>query len=217
METDFLQHIEELLFCAPWCAGQPCKVAISDDLYDRYVVLDNVLYVPGLHSNLISCSQLCDSGYVLRFGRTTGNGMIDGIMQFQGRLFEGVYRIIGNSVYHGINYSVFVTVSRVNKEDEDDGLDKSSVRLWHARLGHANMVSIKKLFSSCAVTGLRPKPKSIKSPCEGCQRGKQTRQTLRSNNSRAEQRCAVVHTDVCLSRASHVLFCCKQQWERRRC
>ena len=175
----------------------------SDYRYEGSVILHNVLFVPELHANLISCCKLCDNGYVINMGGNRCNGMLDGVMQFQGLKCQGAYRIITHPISP---WSISANAAVSNRtSDQDDDKDEGSdttrtnpLHLWNKRLGHANVGSIRKLSRSGAVSGwsvgLR---NSIKDPCESCMKGKQTKRKLRTSKSRAQQRCAVIHTDVC--------------------
>ena len=60
------------------------------------------------------------------------------------------------------------------------------------------MDSIKDLSRIGAVRGLDVKTRTSKKGSSGsCVKGKHTKESLRTNNSRSGDRCAVVHTDVC--------------------
>ena len=127
-------------------------------------------------------------------------------MQFQGRKSQGIYQIIGQPILPGIQ-SASVATSYWPQENDNDspglgGAPSSScysvMQRWHARLGHANTESIKKLIRSDAVTGLSARPNhSHRVDCDSCVKGKQARETLRTNYSRSQEPGAVIHTDVC--------------------
>ena len=71
----------------------------ENDQNERRLVVRGVLCVPDFHSNLISCSKLCESGYPINIGRDRCNGMNEGFTQFEGMRFEGMYRSIGRPVH----------------------------------------------------------------------------------------------------------------------
>ena len=68
----------------------------SDDRYEGSVIHHKVLFVLGLHANLISCCKLCENGYVINMGGNRCNGMLDRVTQFQRLKFQGVYRVIAH-------------------------------------------------------------------------------------------------------------------------
>lgn len=76
--------------------------------------------------------------------------------------------------------------------------DKCKLKLWYERLGQAYFGSIKKLIASSGVEGVNQNDKRRgNQTCESCMKSNQSRETLRTNNSRSKERCAVIHTDVC--------------------
>ena len=172
-------------------------VQICSELIKRHVVFDHILYVLELHSNLISRAQLCKNDYVINFGLNVSNGMNQGLLQLQGKRFEGVYRSIGEPLFHGTNYSCLAAVSRLNKDNENEVEGGSNLNLWNVRLGHVNLGSIKKLVRSGAASGLNLGARRNVTPCTSCVKGKQTRQSLRRNDKGSQERSAVIHTDKC--------------------
>lgn len=69
----------------------------SGDQYETTVVLFDVLFVPELHTNLISFSKLCEDRYQINFGRDRCNGMHEGLTKFEGVRHQGVYRMKSTS------------------------------------------------------------------------------------------------------------------------
>ena len=153
-------------------------VEVSGEQFKRSLVLQDVLYVPDLHSNLISCSRLCETGYLIHIGIYMCNGVYDGIIQFQRRKSEGVYHIVTCCVYP---WSVSANTATSNQRGDPD--DKSSNandafedtksfwKLWHERLGHAHFGSVKQLRSRRAVAGMDTKGAiNSKERCDSCMR-----------------------------------------------
>ena len=168
----------------------------ENDQNERRLVLRGILCVPDLHSNLKSCSKLCERGYSINIGRDRCNGMYEGVMQFEGIRFQGVYRVIGPPVYPS-QQSACVALFQKRKKGNNEDSDGSSIKLWNARLGHAKVDSIKELSRIGVVRGLDFKTrKSNNGYCWSCVKGKHTKESLRMNNSSSGDRCAVVHKDV---------------------
>lgn len=70
--------------------------------------------------------------------------------------------------------------------------------VWHMRLGHAHIGSIRKLHSTGAVVGLHlSHPREKGAPCESCIAGKLTKRVAKLNPIRASSVGDVVHSDVC--------------------
>jgi hypothetical protein len=68
--------------------------------------------------------------------------------------------------------------------------------LWHERLGHLNMASLKEL--DAMVDGMNLKEVSLHHICEGCVKGKYQKTSFpKDGATRASQLLEIVHTDVC--------------------
>ncbi|PNX99503.1 gag-protease polyprotein, partial [Trifolium pratense] len=124
--------------------------------------LNNVLLVRGLTANLISISQLCDQGMKVNFTKseclvTSNEGEI---------LMKGV-RSKDNCYLWVPQEGANVSTCLITKEDE--------VKLWHQRLGHLNLRSMKKAISEEAIRGLPNLKIEEGSICGDCQIGKQTK------------------------------------------
>lgn len=151
-----------------------------------------VLLVPQLQYNLLSCSTLRRNEYRINFAADKCTGIVDGIIRFQGIRVDGVYQMHGHPI-HSLG-----AAANVAKYDRTDGKLDSRMTLWHHRLGHAHLESFKRLPLSGAVTGISFKPVAkTRTSCSSCIKGKQTRQTLPVNKSRSVRNGSVIHTDVC--------------------
>ncbi len=68
--------------------------------------------------------------------------------------------------------------------------------LWHERLGHLNMASLKEL--DAMVDGMNLKEVPLHHICEGCIKGKHQRTSFpKDGTMRASQLLEIVHIDVC--------------------
>lgn len=168
-------------------------VSTKSQNQERKFLLRDVLHVPELHTSLISCSRSCDQGYDVNFGRAGCGDMLNGTLMFQGRLVRGAYHFNGTSAVS----EIFCQSSASIDDDEYSPDSEAELKLWHQRLGHANIPSIKKLFSSGAVTVKNEPRFPVSSRCDSCVKGKQVRQTPRKNTSRSKQRGEVIHSDIC--------------------
>ncbi|GAU36127.1 hypothetical protein TSUD_292870 [Trifolium subterraneum] len=124
--------------------------------------LDNVLLVKGLTANLISISQLCDQGLKVNFTKTECLVTDD-----KGELLMNGVRSKDNCYLWVPQEDTSLSTCLIAKEDE--------VKLWHQRLAHLNLKSLKKAISEEAIRGL-PKLKIEEGHiCGECQIGKQTK------------------------------------------
>jgi hypothetical protein len=87
---------------------------------------------------------------------------------------------------------------------------KESAMLWHERLRHFNMASLKEL--DAMVDGMNLKEVPLHHICEGCIKGKHQRTSFPTDGAtRASQLLEIVHIDVCrpmrtTSRVEHDTF-----------
>ncbi|XP_045791328.1 uncharacterized protein LOC123886036 [Trifolium pratense] len=127
--------------------------------------LENVHYVEGLEHNLISISQLCDSGLEVIFKTHTCEikQISSGKTLFNGLRKKNVYVIYLDELPVE---SCFVSLEK----------DKW---IWHKRAGHVNMRTIAKLSQLDLVRGL-PKISFDKDKlCESCTKGKQAKSSFK--------------------------------------
>ncbi|XP_073121706.1 uncharacterized protein [Henckelia pumila] len=119
--------------------------------------LHNVLHVEGLNANLISISQLCDDGLHVKFDKNTCE------------------------VFYNANHCVVTgtrSVDNCYQLGEELACRKSKVdefSLWHQKLGHVNLKTLKNLSKFEAVRGLPNLKSGVPYVCGTCQEGKQTR------------------------------------------
>jgi hypothetical protein len=143
--------------------------------------------VPKLQSNLLSVSKIVEGGLNVQFGALgcsikTQNGETQAIASRDGNL----YRLRCKTVH----WSGSAQVATSSK----DGLV-----LWHQRMGHLNVQSLKTLLS--LVSGLDlPKSHGDSLPieCEGCILRKQHKHSFPEDGAtRATKVLEIVHSDVC--------------------
>ena len=105
-----------------------------------------MLLVEGLTANLISISQLCDQGYRVRFSKEE----CQVISENKETVMRGV-RSKDNCYMWMSQEECQLSRCLLSKEDE--------VKLWHQKLGHLNLKSMKRIISEEAIRGL-PKMKN---------------------------------------------------------
>ena len=140
------------------------------------LVLKGVLYVPNFTVNLCSVSTLDRDGLTVTFGNMRCAISRDG---------EDVICGTGNAGLYTLN------------NNDETALVTATATLWHRRLGHLNMASVKKLesmaeglcFSKSSTTG---------ELCLPCMEGKQHRVYNRHEPSqRVTKRMQLIHSDTC--------------------
>ena len=140
-----------------------------------------VLLVEGLKYNLLSVSQLCESGHEVTF---TSKGCTvkkagSAIVVAKGSRTEGNLYQLG---------------------DKDDacliGVEDQN-QLWHRRLGHINQKSMRELSTQKAVSDLPEMRRDRETVCEACQKGKMAQFPHRVKEHNSSSLLSLVHTDLC--------------------
>ncbi|KAI5351900.1 hypothetical protein L3X38_004791 [Prunus dulcis] len=147
--------------------------------------IKEVMFLPGLKENLLSVGQMDEHGYYLLFG---------------GReccIFDGP----------SLDCLVIKVKMKSNRcyplslMQADQIALKASVTectwIWHKRLGHLNLRSLKQLREKEMVHGL-PHLEDVNGVCAGCQMGKQHRDWFPKEQAwRAKNPLELIHTDLC--------------------
>ena len=152
------------------------------------VVLRDVLFAPDAMANIISVRKITSAGGLVNFNGNTftissGNGKV---------LAEGLQS--SGNIY--LLKTVSIEPSEYLQAIIENG-KKETVELWHRRLGHLNLESIRRM-SKGPVFGikLKDKPRNA-SICAECAMGKQNRLPFYNAIRRATKPLELVHTDIC--------------------
>ena len=149
--------------------------------------IDNVYLVDGLKFNQLSISQLCDKGNLVTFDSThciAKNKKLKKIT-LHGPRIDNVYAIDIDNIPPQ-NLSCFKASQHEDKW------------LWHRRLGHASMHTIKKLAKKELVRGLPKCNFEYDHICDACAKGKQVRSSFKSKNNISTSRpLELMHMDLC--------------------
>ena len=151
----------------------------------RPIQLTRVLHVPNLRNNLLS---------VLFLTRQRGF----------------IVKITGNAMYFNLNgETLFTATIDDNNTAYLDGTTRPvhtvfasstlplDISLWHRRLGHCNLDSIRHMVSKELVTGLKIDSSQSPDPiCEPCLAGKMHASPFPSSSTRASKPLELVHSDL---------------------
>lgn len=154
------------------------------------VKLYNVFFIPELSSNLISVTQLVESGYRVDFNNESAF-----IRNKSGKVLLKAHKI--NGLYHiNVCLNEFETVFMGNESNKDT---------WHKRFGHIGEDNLIKLYKNDMVIGLDSQI-TENSICDSCTAGKQSRLKFNKHKeSKSSRPLQLIHTDVCgpMSSATH--------------
>jgi hypothetical protein len=149
------------------------------------IQMDNVYYVPGLTSNLMSVGCMADKGFILVFDKDQCLVYSGGTNQVVGRgvrdQLTGLYRYI-------LNNPAF-RICAVQSPEVG--------QLWHRRMGHLNPHSLRSMGSKGVAIGV-PLISGALAPCTSCYEGKQSRRPApKEATRRADKPLALIHSDLC--------------------
>lgn len=178
--VQFVKIADNKLLAATGIGKINIQVELSGKLYDRQ--LSDVLYVPDLKRNLFSVGALSNKMFSFHcYGQycevRDSNGTLSAIGSRLGNLFC-------------MNFKVKMPVCNIAQD--------ISLKLWHERLGHINIQTIKNTEKSAAVEGLQTAKLNSDFVCETCILAKQN---CRPHVARKLQKSfkpgEKIHSDVC--------------------
>ncbi|KAJ9548566.1 hypothetical protein OSB04_021109 [Centaurea solstitialis] len=151
-------------------------------------VIKNVRYVEGLPFNLLSSSQFCDGGYLVKtFILGSNIEDEDGNVILRARRNGHLYTTMFYAVPQQLETVVFL--AKATKEES---------WLWHQRLSHQNFRDMNKLVSKHLVNGLPETRLSKDTLCSACEKGKMKKS---SHPPKMETNCHhpldMLHMDLC--------------------
>lgn len=149
--------------------------------YQRAWLVD-VLCVPKLAANLFSVAAAAKRGYVVQFGHSMcWVKDADKKLQATGSLEGKLY--------------VLNTIQSKSKSIENESV-MLTADTWHQRLGHVNEATMREMVQNDQVLGVKLDKTSVEF-CNGCIKGKQTRNPFPSSEIKTEEKLELVHSDVC--------------------
>lgn len=141
--------------------------------------LNNVLYVPGLRSNLLSVTRMNNAGIEVVFK----GGCVE--LSNNGKVFA---RALQRNNLYEIKIERFAKAANICQTNDQN-------EVWHKRLGHLSSSSLQKLKKMKLLSEeINGQPLF----CESCIKGKQTRMSFEEKReSRSRRPIELIHTDVC--------------------
>ncbi|KAM1578272.1 hypothetical protein ACFX1Z_039846 [Malus domestica] len=159
------------------------SLVVDTKMGRRYI--KEVMLIPGLKENLLSVGQMMEHGYFLVFRGTTAEIYDDSSMS----------NLIARIPMKG-NRSFPLRLIPEMQVALKTSVFQSS-KIWHRRLGHLNLSSLKQLKEHDMVLGL-PDLEMTNEICEGCAFGKHCRDAFPKEASwRATQPLELIHSDIC--------------------
>ncbi|CAI7834790.1 unnamed protein product [Closterium sp. NIES-54] len=161
----------------------------------KHILVPDVLYVLGVHANLLSAGQLKDNGVKLRDDGVkmllvSAAGDILGRAKYTGRvLCTNLRPCSQNSRSASADVVALRTIASATKSTTD---------MWHARLVHVGVDTIKSLAKHEVAVDLNIKQSTATDlPCASCVGGKLAWHTFPKQGTDAENALDVVHIYLC--------------------
>lgn len=145
--------------------------------------LQDVLYAPNIHGNMISVHKLLNNGYSVNFGNGVCEILRDGKQIAVADDVNGLYRLRRT---HKVNNCL---------ENEHK---KECLHFWHRVFGHRDPEAIKTMNKGNLIKGMKLIDCGIKMQCETCMEAKSTRLPFpKKSQSSSKAILDLIHTDVC--------------------
>lgn len=145
--------------------------------------MTDVYYIPRLKSNIVSLGQLDENG--------CSTLIEDGFLQLRDRKRRLLARVRrGRNRLYVVTLDIAQPVCLAARRGDD-------AWCWHARYGHLNFESLRKLASRGMVRGM-PQIEHVNQICDSCLAGKQRRTPFpQVAKYRAQKLLELVHGDIC--------------------
>jgi hypothetical protein len=168
-------------------------------------ILQDILYVPDLHRNLLSVSHLACCGTEVRFVSEACH-IYD---KSKSLILKGNLR---NDLYvmcMQVNSPIVAKVAVLNAHPKEATFNHAlttwltsstgSLDLWHRCLGHLNLNAITRMADKGLMTSMEISERKLHTqPCKPCLEGKQTREVIhKATSTHADLMLSCIFTNVC--------------------
>lgn len=158
------------------CGNVKIQTSTQECIYD--IIVERVLCVPSLRTNLLSVSQLISQGNKVHF-TSKGCEILNkqNVLVATASLSNGVYKL---------DIPTCLLAAAVE-----------SPEVWHRRLGHVNSQNLNKMQTAVEGVVFDNKASISKMNCVVCCEGKQSRLPFAHEGNRSTELLNVVHCDIC--------------------
>jgi len=151
------------------------------------VSLSDALYVPDLHTNLISVSKITDKGFKVLFKKDKAE-----VLDKNGNIRMTANRM--KNLYYVDDSNKSSVVARVADTSSSSRL---SLETWHKRMGHLNVKDLVTACNNGVLRGIGIKQPNEEMQCETCLKGKMTKLSFPINIQKSLDILEIIHSDVC--------------------
>lgn len=160
----------------------------TDSNENHVAKLENVLYVPKLQGNLISCTMITQRGYHVLHSKDNCRVFDDDDrVILTASLMNNLWILNGKTIIEGVPEVAMLTRAKPSNE----------LVLWHQRFGHVNEVKLRAMVKTKSVDGLNIPEDDQAEYCEPCAIEKATQLPFKKKRkNRALKPLDVIHIDL---------------------
>lgn len=146
--------------------------------------IENVLYVPELKKNLFSESVITKKGFkIVKENKTA-------------EIFDENNYLVALAILKSNNLYEMKMTTVIHHDANQANNSKNILKLWHERLGHINLNSMKELNKKNLIPDWS-KESEENFFCEGCQYGKQHKFSFNERKNKETLPGTVIYSDIC--------------------
>ena len=159
---------------------------------NKFLVLNNVFFIPGFRRNLISVSMLHEQLFSISFINNEIVISRNGLDICHAKPENGLYVL--RPTERSLNNSELFKVEHPKSNKHQKVSHSDNTYLWHLRLGHINLDKINRLVKDGPLRKLNVGTLPV---CESCLEGKMTKRPFSANGERSKEPLQLVHSDIC--------------------
>ena len=159
---------------------------------NKFLVLNNVFFIPSFRRNLISVSMLHEQLFSISFINNEIVISRNGLDICHAKPENGLYVL--RSTERSLNNSELFKVEHPKSNKRQKVSNSDNTYLWHPRLRHINLDRINRLVKDGPLRKLNVDTLPI---CESCLEGKMTKRPFSAKGERSKEPLQLVHSDVC--------------------
>ena len=159
---------------------------------NKFLVLNNVFFIPGFRRNLISVSMLHEQLFSIYFINNEIVISRNGLDICHAKPKNGLYVL--RPTERSLNNSELFKVEHPKSNKRQKVCNSDNTYLWHLRLGHINLERINRLVKDDPLRELNVNTLPV---CESCLEGKMTKRPFSSKGERSKEPLKLVHSNVC--------------------
>ena len=159
---------------------------------NKFLVLNNIFFIPGFRRNLISISMLHEQLFSICFINNEIVISRNGLDICHAKPENGMYVL--RPIERSLNNLELFKVEHPKSDKRQKVSQSDNKYLWHLRLGHNNLDRINRLVKDGPLRELNVGTLPI---CESCLEGKMTKRPFSTKGERSKEPLQLVHSEVC--------------------